>query len=84
LIEWYEGDVELFNLRDDLGETTNLAEQMPEKAAGLQNLLRDWLEGVDAWMPIPNPNYDASAKMPEPPPRQKEMLLQRAKEWGLL
>ena len=58
LIEWYEdGRLELFNLRDDLGEQNDLATAMPEKARELQKMLADWRRTVGAQMPTPNPNY---------------------------
>jgi hypothetical protein len=49
--------VELFNLKDDLSETHNLAMTMPEKAAELRVLLHNWRQSVGAQMPTPNPNY---------------------------
>jgi arylsulfatase A-like enzyme len=59
LIEYYkDGSLELFNLREDLGETRNLADTMPAKARELRKKLRDWRGGVKAWMPRPNPAYD--------------------------
>jgi len=62
LIEWYEDDrIELFNLREDLGEQHDLAAKMPEKAAALRQLLRDWRKRVDALMPTPNPDYNPKA-----------------------
>ena len=54
LIKWYEGPIALFNLKDDLGETTNLAEQMPEKVKQLDNHLMAHLKEVGAKIPIPN------------------------------
>ena len=52
LIEWYEdGRLELFNLRDDIGEQKNLAAAMPEKARELQKMLADWRRTVGAQMP---------------------------------
>ncbi len=43
-----EGDdlIELFNLKDDLGETTNLATQKPEMVEELSASLRTWQESV--------------------------------------
>lgn len=59
LIEYYEdGRLELYNLKSDVGEEHNLVDTMPEKAAELKKLLRDWLESVDAQMPSENPDYD--------------------------
>jgi arylsulfatase A-like enzyme len=58
LIEFYEdGQVELYNLRADLGEQHDLAAEMPEKAAELRRMLREWREEVGAVMPQPNPNW---------------------------
>ena len=52
LIEWYEDDrVELYNLKNDLGENNDLAAKMPDKAAALRTMLHDWRKTVDATMP---------------------------------
>lgn len=62
LIKDYEfGKIELYNLRDDVGETHNLAETQPREAARLQKKLERWLKSVDANMPPPNPEYKSSA-----------------------
>ncbi|MEI8043407.1 MAG: aryl-sulfate sulfohydrolase, partial [Verrucomicrobiota bacterium] len=54
LIEFYEDmRAELYNLKDDLGETRDLAGAKPEKAAELRALLHNWRESVDAQMPAP-------------------------------
>ena len=56
LIEWYEdGSLELFNLKVDLGETTNLAAEMPDKVQELRKTLANWRSEVGAVMPTPNP-----------------------------
>ncbi len=60
LIEFYEdGKLELYNLKDDIGETRDLAEKMPEKAKELHEKLKAWRAAVDAQMPTPNPDYQA-------------------------
>jgi len=57
LIEFYEDSrVELYNLRDDLGEQHDLAARMPAKAAELRRMLHEWRSQVGARMPTPNPN----------------------------
>jgi arylsulfatase A-like enzyme len=57
LIEFYEDNrVELYNLRDDLGEQNDLAARMPDKAAELRKMLHLWRSEVGARMPTPNPN----------------------------
>ena len=58
LIEWYEnGRIELYHLKNDLSETNNLAESMPQKAAQLKQMLLIWRKQVDARMPKPNPDW---------------------------
>lgn len=58
LIENYEkGDLELYNLREDLGETRNRAEELPDRARKLHDRFRAWCREVDATMPPPNPAY---------------------------
>jgi len=55
LMEFFEdGHLELYNLRDDIGESTNLAAQMPEKAHELQAKLAAWRQAINAPMPSPN------------------------------
>jgi len=52
LIEWYEDRrVEVFNLADDLGETTDLAAARPEKTRELHALLKAWRREVGAVVP---------------------------------
>lgn len=61
LIEWQEnGRVELFNLAQDIGEQTNLAEKEPQRVAGLRAELAAWQKQVGAKFPTPNPDYDAT------------------------
>ena len=49
LIEFYEDmRVELYNLKDDIGEADDLAGRMPEKAAELRDRLHTWRESVGA------------------------------------
>ena len=60
LIEFYEdGKLELYNLKEDVGEKNDLAEKMPDKAKELHKLLQDWRTSVDAQMMTPNPDYKA-------------------------
>jgi len=52
LIEWYEDNsIELYNLKNDIGEKQNLASQMPEKAAELRQMLHTWRKQMNAKMP---------------------------------
>lgn len=54
---WETGRLELFNLADDLGETTDLAESMPDRAERLDAQLSDWLERTGSKVPRLNPDY---------------------------
>jgi arylsulfatase A len=58
-IEFFDtGEVELYNLKDDLSEGSNLAERMPEKVRAMHGMLQEWREAVNAQMPQPNPAHD--------------------------
>ncbi|MDZ8120035.1 sulfatase [Pontiella agarivorans] len=60
-IRHYEdGKRELYNLKDDIGETNNLVNTMPEKAAELEAVLEQWLVEMHAVIPGPDPTYDPS------------------------
>ncbi len=55
LMEYLEdGKLELYNLRDDIGETKNLAQSNPEKAKELHARLVAWRKDVNAPMPAKN------------------------------
>jgi uncharacterized sulfatase len=59
LIEYLEtGQRELFDLRNDLQESNDLADSKPEIAARLHESLKGWRDRVGARMPVPNPDYD--------------------------
>jgi arylsulfatase A-like enzyme len=58
LTEFYEdGKLELYNLKEDIGEKNDLAGRMPEKTKELHRLLKEWRSTVEAQMPTPNPDY---------------------------
>ena len=58
LIHYYEDNrLELFNLKEDLGEQTNLAAKMPAKAKALQRQLAAWRASAKVQMPKRNPAY---------------------------
>jgi len=59
LIRLYKPEpaVELYNLKNDIGETHNLAEKMPEKVNEMQMLLDNFLKETGALVPKPNPVY---------------------------
>jgi arylsulfatase A-like enzyme len=55
LMEFFEdGRLELYNLKDDIGEKANLAAKMPDKAKELRGKLVAWREQVGAKMPTKN------------------------------
>lgn len=59
LIENYDDNsLELYNLKDDISEQTNLADKEPDKAKELYIKLHKWLESVDAQYVIDNRNID--------------------------
>ncbi len=59
LIEFYEtGELELYNLRSDPSEKSNLAQAEPDRAQRLLRKLRDWRVSVDAQMMTDNPTHD--------------------------
>jgi arylsulfatase A-like enzyme len=63
LMEFFEdGRLELYNLRDDIGETTNLAQKMPEKTKELHAKMLAWRAEIKA--PMPTPNKDISDPAP--------------------
>ena len=57
---------ELYNLKEDLGETKNLATEHPEKVKELDALISEHLKEINAVIPVKNPAYDSTAKAPEP------------------
>jgi len=64
LVEFFEdGHAELYNLADDLGETHDLAAEMPEKVKELRARLEAWRNSVGAQLPTPNPDYDPKNPM---------------------
>jgi arylsulfatase A-like enzyme len=67
LIRWYETNrqcpetYELYDLEQDIGETSNLAAQHPELVGELSAEIDRIVEHTGARMPIPNPAYDPEA-----------------------
>jgi arylsulfatase A-like enzyme len=57
LLEYFEDNhVELYDLREDLAESRNLASSMPDRAAELRSRLEAWRKSVGARMPSANPS----------------------------
>lgn len=58
LIEFFEDDVvELYHLRDDIGELHDIAADHPEVVKDMKERLTDWRESVGAIIPKENPDY---------------------------
>ncbi|MGQ1784499.1 MULTISPECIES: sulfatase [unclassified Saccharicrinis] len=72
MLYYYEDQqTELFNLKNDLGETTNVAGKFPDKVQELKKLMDNWLKNTNALVPAQmNPDYDENWN--------REMLSQHA------
>jgi len=66
LLRWFGNPSthELYNLREDLSEVTDLAAKMPEKVKDLDALIDGFLKDTGATHPRPNPAYKPVAKTP--------------------
>lgn len=62
---------ELYNLKDDLSETKNLAAQQPAKVQELNALITGFLRETEAVVPLRNPNYNPKATPPAANPKGK-------------
>ncbi len=63
LIEFFDdGHTELYNLSEDIGETRNLADDLPELSAMMQRQLAEWRAQVGASMPVANPDFDEARR----------------------
>ncbi|XZE43391.1 sulfatase [Pirellulaceae bacterium SH467] len=79
LMEFLEdGRLELYNLREDIGESKNLVEQEPMKAKELHEKLIRWRNEVKAPMPTPNqadsnPGESKPTKAPKKRKRDRDL-----------
>ena len=64
LIEYFEdGRLELYNIKDDIGEKNDLADTLPDKVKELHRILIEWRKSVGAPVPTEkNPQYDPKAR----------------------
>ena len=61
LIEYFEnGEIELFNLADDPGETSNRAMEEPLRTESMRSRLNSWQKQVGAQMPTAKPKNTAA------------------------
>ena len=64
LIETFDPEgIELYNLDEDLSETTNLVAEQPELVAALRMQLEAWRHEVGAEMMVPNPDHDPTVEL---------------------
>ncbi len=71
LIEYFEDHrLELYNLKEDLGETHNLATANPGKASELQKKLVQWRQDLQA--PMPQPKTAADVKKAKAKRQQRQ------------
>jgi uncharacterized sulfatase len=64
LIHFLDDDhVELYDLKEDIGETVDLAVSNTTEAEGLKKMLDDWRASVDARFPVPNPDFDPQRRL---------------------
>ncbi|MBM81506.1 MAG: sulfatase [Planctomycetaceae bacterium] len=58
LIHYYEDDrVELFDLKNDKSEQTDMSAKQPTRANAMKRHLDQWRESIGANSPTPNPNW---------------------------
>jgi arylsulfatase A-like enzyme len=53
---------ELYNLKDDIGETKDLSKENLKKVKKLNKLISNYLKETEAVVPVPNPAYTAASK----------------------
>lgn len=55
---WEDGHDELYELKADPGEHMDVSVDNPDRTADMRTRLLAWLDGVDARMPVPDPEYN--------------------------
>ena len=66
--------LELYNLRDDISETKNLAVEKAELAQELNALIAAFLKDTEAVVPVRNPNFRSGAPGKAPVPAKDPLL----------
>ncbi len=74
---FYEGENQthayrLYDLRQDVGESHDVAAAQPERVRALDALIQKFLVNARAVLPQPNPAYNPNAKPPPAGPRNKK------------
>jgi len=74
LIEFFNDmSVELYDIKNDIGEQKNLVKERPKLVEELRTRLHTWRRDVGAQMPTPNPKYDAKRPEYTPPPKKAKV-----------
>lgn len=66
---------ELYNLKDDIGETFDLSAALPDLTKKLSRQLDDYIARIHVVMPVPNPKYDPHALPPAKKRQPSEPLI---------
>ncbi len=79
----------LYNLKDDLSETNNLADMEPQRVMEMDAMIERFLVDTEAVLPIPNPKFDPAQYHPElegirPPGYNEDAIIYASKATGLL
>ena len=73
LIEFFNDmRVELYDIKNDIGEVRDLTKDRPKLVEELRSRLRAWRKEVGAQMPTPNPKHDPAKPEYTPPPKAKK------------
>lgn len=73
LIEFHEDNsLALYDIKNDIGERKNLADEHPEITKQLHHRLQAWRNAVGAQMPSPNPEFDPQRAMQVKSRKQKK------------
>ncbi|MEX1114696.1 MAG: sulfatase/phosphatase domain-containing protein, partial [Akkermansiaceae bacterium] len=57
-------DYRLYNLREDIGETNNLAAREPERVQAMDRMMDDYIKAAHVVTPIRNPDFDPAQYRP--------------------
>jgi arylsulfatase A-like enzyme len=75
IIRWYEDDAfALYNLREDPGEKTDVADKEPARASVMKAKLNKWLDSMPIDIPLSNPDYDPDRETEGLAPTIREQL----------
>ncbi len=68
LIEFFDDErIELYNIKEDLGEVHELSQKEPDTCKKLKQKLDEWKHGIEAIMPTKNPDWEPLTFDPDDP-----------------